>query len=1444
MGKLTLEEALPRLRSNDATLTTLDLGSDGIGNEGVVALAGALKENTTLTTLRLGFNGIGNEGAIALADVLKENTTLTTLRLEDNDIGKEGAIALAEALKENTTLTTLHLKNNKIGNEGAIALADVLKENTTLTTLNLGWNKIGNEGAIALADALKENTTLTRLELEDNEIGKEGAIALADALKENTTLTMLHLKNNYIGKEGAIALAEALKENTTLTMLHLKNNYTGKEGAIALAEALKENTTLTALELRSNEIGNEGAIALADALKENTTLITLNLGWNKIGKEGAIALADVLKENTTLTTLQLGSNKIGKEGAIALAEALKENTTLTTLHLRSNEIGNEGVVALAEALKENTTLTALELLNNKIGNEGAIALADVLKENTTLTTLQLGSNKIDKEGAIALADVLKENTTLTELELENIQIGDEGAQVKSNILDIISRSRVFHRHKDDIEVDGFSFYFAMNEETGMLYIKESVWEAATTTDGLVLGLVHNVIREHLDACKEDDLQSTKDELKTLLNTSRNSGGSPLLHLAAARTSAKALALCQYLVKEIGVDLEDHAVTDKAGCTARDIAMAGNFETRNWAKSVGAFLGRYRVEEEGGYSSDSCTVKFATDVTKSKSDPARNVAIKIMHNREQFDRELKQRLGGSLPNTSNGFDLYTKDDSGAMIENGKGSNRFDVDHVVPLLRYHIEDFEGERYHCLIMLKGERNLDEIIRYEGIAGKDVNKITCFAVDLAKALNHLHSDHNLIHADVKPRNVVRIRGDNKLIDFDASISIGERLTEKFSSGYLPPEVAAVRFQLKEKMEDLMRRKDVLRQKLNAVVGNEDDEDKIWEELKVLKDKIKQVESAGSNSDKEEPVAGAQVDIWSFGVLVFELLTGRPLFNCDADDNLLNEEEKRRLVNWKVITDKDLSDVLKDCPDQDLTDSAKDLLRECLSTKQFRFRTFHQVLKHAFLNREELQLRKLDEGQKNIESTVKSGFNEMNVKLDQTHKMLSEMQTVLANVSRGVSNILKGCHAPQLMYIIPEDPSVMDWIKLKALVGKKVKVIFICPVTLSIPRDGNNKPMGYSMEMPRDWVRKYGPALKISYEILRIGFAVGRLFSLPLPNLSSAGSSTNVMNVLNDNLVDYMGEGALDLEELAGVLGDRVTLDLPEADENLSKHVSKGMRKLISTSYDEVKKIATQNGDEDFLQTGLTKVVYDGHVEYVLNKSEIKNMYEKEGPSCIGLTQAELQTLGASDVVVKEDVGANVDVVVMEGYLHQKKRFSWKEKKAILHKSGFIIGKTKPKVAAIDYEYRSVRSGPEETFNIMVSDGSIYEIDDADDDLQFLQSGQAVTIPAGTVLRSKSGKVETNGAKIKASKGNKKDDVGDNGLKKKTKGLFERNLEGRNEEQQRNVDQLRRHLTSLGEKSVVAVRVQTTDAEYEFSEAYLRREVFGISGSTDEEDLFNLSSG
>ena len=45
------ELLLQRLRTNDTTLTTLDLECSGLGEVGIAAVADALERNTTLTTL-------------------------------------------------------------------------------------------------------------------------------------------------------------------------------------------------------------------------------------------------------------------------------------------------------------------------------------------------------------------------------------------------------------------------------------------------------------------------------------------------------------------------------------------------------------------------------------------------------------------------------------------------------------------------------------------------------------------------------------------------------------------------------------------------------------------------------------------------------------------------------------------------------------------------------------------------------------------------------------------------------------------------------------------------------------------------------------------------------------------------------------------------------------------------------------------------------------------------------------------------------------------------------------------------------------------------------------------------------------------------------------------------------------------------------------------------
>ncbi len=62
MAKLQLDEAIEHLRANDRSLTQLNLCGDRFGDEGAIAFANALNDNTALTTLTLGgYNETGEE---------------------------------------------------------------------------------------------------------------------------------------------------------------------------------------------------------------------------------------------------------------------------------------------------------------------------------------------------------------------------------------------------------------------------------------------------------------------------------------------------------------------------------------------------------------------------------------------------------------------------------------------------------------------------------------------------------------------------------------------------------------------------------------------------------------------------------------------------------------------------------------------------------------------------------------------------------------------------------------------------------------------------------------------------------------------------------------------------------------------------------------------------------------------------------------------------------------------------------------------------------------------------------------------------------------------------------------------------------------------------------------------------------------------------------------
>ena len=89
-----------------------------------------------LSANHIGLGGV--DGVKALADALGVNASITSLSLGDNNLGDEGVEALSIGLKDNKSLLTLDLHNEspystKFGPKGAAALASALAVMASIT---------------------------------------------------------------------------------------------------------------------------------------------------------------------------------------------------------------------------------------------------------------------------------------------------------------------------------------------------------------------------------------------------------------------------------------------------------------------------------------------------------------------------------------------------------------------------------------------------------------------------------------------------------------------------------------------------------------------------------------------------------------------------------------------------------------------------------------------------------------------------------------------------------------------------------------------------------------------------------------------------------------------------------------------------------------------------------------------------------------------------------------------------------------------------------------------------------------------------------------------------------------------------------------------------------------------------------------------------------------
>jgi len=679
-----------------------------------------------------------------------------------------------------------------------------------------------------------------------------------------------------------------------------------KDAGIDVAElervcgALKKNMTVQRLDLSNNmKLDARAGVALRSLLQVNASIEEVELsGCKWIGSEGIKQLCKALQLNLCLKSLGLRSTGVGPEAAKELSFSLKKNRSLEQLVLRDNSLGIEGAQHLASAIEVNDCLTQLDISDCEIGDEGAVRLSESLRMNKSIEKLDMWRNKIGERGIAHLRLAVAENSTISSLNAENV----------------IHRATPLKRKKkgeSSIPEDPFQKRLLQLQQClfgcGVEFTEEAFRLASEETDLFAWDL--SIIVDDLHQAEEPSgLLEALFSKKLWLQCQDHS---PMAHVFLKnRESQEGVeAICTRFLNKMS--LEDgralFRAKDRDGRTFRSLASGhANPRVVAWAKSYGTYLGCYEiVEGPPVHESRTCAVHFATDITNEQE-----VALKIMKDEVQYKNEIKSR----------GLSVISDQDVCEW-----SNDNSELKYVVPVIRAHVKD------QCIVMPRATRSLFESINTEQFVARQLGKIRSIARSLAIALQEL-KENNRIHADVKPRNFVRVSKSEsstfcaengkleqnpawracrqidqeesdvekwKLIDLDASVKLGEQAGEKYSSGYCPPELARSLFA---------------------------------------------PEGRGSVEAK------TSFDVWSFGAILFQMLSGTKLFMVDeTDDNLITFEDKAELCNWIVIDKDRLNRIHNSEWPRWEEEFAKDLVRGCLMGDPEERFSFEAVLAHPF---------------------------------------------------------------------------------------------------------------------------------------------------------------------------------------------------------------------------------------------------------------------------------------------------------------------------------------------------------------------------------------------------------------------------------------------------------------------------------------------------------------
>ena len=300
--------------------------------------------------------------------------------------------------------------------------------------------------------------------------------------------------------------------------------------------------------------------------------------------------------------------------------------------------------------------------------------------------------------------------------------------------------------------------------------------------------------------------------------------------------------------------------------------------------------RYKIESiHPVHQSATSVVWFATDMVHNVP-----VALKLMKNYDEFAREILTRFGNTPVDTCVTKVIGWHLPKGVKLLWPKGFKP-NFKHIAQRTATTDPYFYPEKPYALVMKLGSTSLFHELQTQRIAGYDLKEIKKIFTDAVEKVQTLH-DAGVIHSDLKPRNFLRMDGTLMLCDMDAAVEMGKECVpdKKCSTAYCPPELAQHIF-------------------ANGPT-------------------IKNID--------------ATFDVWSLGVILYELCTGQHLFSQDiSNDNLVSKNDQVILCAWHTISDSYLEGVF---PMQD-TQDAKDLIRWCLKGQPSERPAIKEILAHPF---------------------------------------------------------------------------------------------------------------------------------------------------------------------------------------------------------------------------------------------------------------------------------------------------------------------------------------------------------------------------------------------------------------------------------------------------------------------------------------------------------------